>query len=243
MTTRPRIDISADFESLAHRVAQWVTDLACAAPGKFSIALSGGSTPKRLFQLLAAAPLVEQMPWERVQLFWGDDRFVAWDDPNSNYGMANEAMLAHVPIPKGNIHGIAFKGSAADAAQAYERELKAYYGSDTLDPKRPLFDVVLLGMGPDGHTASLFPGKPALDVKDRWVTEVPVPGLNPQVPRVTLTYPALDSARSTAFVAAGADKLAMMNRVLAGEHALPSARINPVGELIWFVDKAARGQS
>ena len=243
MTTRPRIDISADFESLAHRVAQWVTDLACAAPGKFSIALSGGSTPKRLFQLLAAAPLVEQMPWERVHLFWGDDRFVPWDDPNSNYGMANEAMLAHVTIPKENVHGIAFEGSAADAAKTYERELKSYYGGDTFDPKRPLFDVVLLGMGPDGHTASLFPGKPALDVQDRWVTEVPVPGLNPQVPRVTLTYPALHSARSTAFVAAGADKLAMMNRVLAGEHSLPSARIKPVGELIWFVDKAARGQS
>ena len=138
---------------------------------------------------------------------------------------------------------IAFEGSAADAAKTYERELKSYYGGDTFDPKRPLFDVVLLGMGPDGHTASLFPGKPALDVQDRWVTEVPVPGLNPQVPRVTLTYPALHSARSTAFVAAGADKLAMMNRVLAGEHSLPSARIKPVGELIWFVDKAARGQS
>jgi 6-phosphogluconolactonase len=243
MATRPRIDISADFESLAHRVAQWITDLANATPGKFAIALSGGSTPKRLFQLLAAAPLRDQMPWERVHLFWGDDRFVPWNDPNSNYGMANEAMLAHAPIPKENIHGIAFKGSMEDAAQAYERELKSYYGGDTLDPKRPLFDVVLLGMGPDGHTASLFPGKPALEVKDRWVTEVPVPGLNPQVPRITLTYSTLDSSKSTAFVAAGADKLAMMNRVLAGEHELPSARISPVGELIWFVDKAARGQS
>ena len=243
MTTRPRIDISADFESLAHRVAQWVTDLACATPGRFSIALSGGSTPKRLFQLLAASPLHDAMPWERVHLFWGDDRFVPWDDPNSNYGMANEAMIAHVPIPKENVHGIAFEGNMADAARAYERELKSYHGSDKLDSKRPLFDVVLLGMGPDGHTASLFPGKPALEVKDRLVTEVPVPGLNPQVPRVTLTYPALESSRSTAFVAAGADKLAMMNRVLAGERALPSARVDPVGELVWFVDKAARGQS
>jgi 6-phosphogluconolactonase len=241
MARKPRIDISADFESLAHRVAQWVTDLACATPNRFAIALSGGSTPKRLYQLLATSPLIEAVPWERVHLFWGDDRFVPWDDPNSNYGMAHEAMLSHVPIPKENIHGIAFKGDMTDAAHAYEHELKSYYGSDTLDPQRPLFDIVLLGMGPDGHTASLFPGKPALQVRDHWVTEVPVPGLNPQVPRITLTYPALHSSRSTAFVAAGADKTVMMNRVLAGEPDLPSAHIDPVGELIWFVDSAARG--
>jgi 6-phosphogluconolactonase len=242
MASKPRIDVSADFESLAHRVAQWVVDLACATPGRFSIALSGGSTPKRLYQMLAAPPLIEAMPWERVHLFFGDDRFVAWDDPNSNYAMARDAMIAHVPIPAGNVHGIAHKGTADDAAHVYESELRSFYGSDTLDPARPLFDVVLLGMGPDGHTASLFPGKPALDVMDRWVVEVPEPGLNPFVPRVTLTYPALHSAKSTAFVAAGADKTAMMNRVLAGEHALPSARISPVGELIWFIDRAARGE-
>jgi 6-phosphogluconolactonase len=242
MASKPRIDVSADFESLAHRVAQWIVDLACATPGRFAIALSGGSTPKRLYQMLAAAPLVEAMPWERVHLFFGDDRFVAWDDPNSNYGMAHDAMIAHVPIPAGNVHGIVHKGTAADAAYEYESTLKSFYGSATLDPMRPLFDVVLLGMGPDGHTASLFPGKPALDEMHRWAVEVPEPGLNPFVPRVTLTYPALHSAKSTAFVAAGADKTAMMNRVLGGERALPSARISPVGELIWFVDRAARGE-
>jgi 6-phosphogluconolactonase len=243
MAAKPRIDVSADFESLAHRVAQWVTDLACATPGRFAIALSGGSTPKRLYQLLAAPPLREAMPWERVHLFLGDDRFVPWDDPNSNFGMAREAMIAHVPIPAANVHGIAFEGTAAEAAGKYEATLKSFYGSDTFDPARPLFDVVLLGMGPDGHTASLFPGKPALDEMTRWVTEVPVPGLNPMVPRVTLTYPALHSARSTAFVAAGADKTAMMRRVLAGERELPSARISPVGELVWFIDAAARGEA
>jgi len=242
MASRPRIDVSADFEGLARRVAQWITDLACATPGRFALALSGGSTPKRLYQLLAAKPFVGAMPWERVHLFLGDDRFVPWDDPNSNFGMAREAMIAHVPIPPENVHGIVHEGTAAEAAAKYEVLLKGFYGSATFDPARPLFDVVLLGMGPDGHTASLFPGKPALDVMDRWVTDVPVPGLNPMVPRVTLTYPALASARSAAFVAAGADKTAMMKRVLAGEWDLPSARIAPVGELVWFIDAAAHGE-
>jgi 6-phosphogluconolactonase len=243
MASRPRIDISPDPEALAHRVAQWVTDLACATLGNFAIALSGGSTPKRLYQLLAASPFREAMPWERVHLFWGDDRFVAWDDPNSNYGMARDAMIAHVPIPPENVHGIPFAGSAAEAAQEYERTLKAYHGGAVLDPTRPLFDIVLLGMGPDGHTASLFPGKPALGEKQRWVVDVPEPGLNPLVPRISLTFPALNSAKSLAFVAAGADKTAMMRRVLAGEQELPSAHISPVGELIWFVDRAARGEA
>lgn len=239
----PRIDVSTDAAALAQRVAQWIVDLACATPGRFAIALSGGSTPKRLYGLLAAAPLRDQMPWQRVHLFWGDDRFVPWDSPDSNYAMAQEAMLAHVPIPPENVHGIPFQGDAADAARDYERTLKTYYGGDALDPARPLFDIVLLGMGPDGHTASLFPGKPALKEQQRWAIEVPEPGLNPFVPRVTLTFPALGSAKSVAFVAAGADKMAMMGRVLAGDRELPSTHIAPVGELIWFVDRSARGEA
>jgi 6-phosphogluconolactonase len=235
--TQARIDVSPDPERLAHRVAQWITDLACATPGRFSVALSGGSTPKRLYQLLASAPYCNAVPWERMHWFWGDERFVAWDHPDSNYGMTRNAMLAHVPVPPDNIHGIAFAGTSADAARAYERELKIYYGADTLDPGLPLFDIVLLGMGPDGHTASLIPGEPVLEEKRRWVADV-THG-RPE-PRITLTYPLLESSRSTAFVAAGADKHAMMTRVLAGEWELPAARVRPVGELVWFVDKAAQ---
>src|SRR5438034_7652215 len=200
---RPRMDISADPEALAHRVAQWITDLACHASGRFSVALSGGSTPKRLYQLLAGAPYKDVLPWDRVHWFFGDDRFVPWDAPESNYGMAREAMLAHAPIPSANIHGIVYEGTLSDAARIYERKLKSYYGADKLDPARPLFDVVLLGMGPDGHTASLIPGEPVLDEKARWVAEV-THG-RPE-PRITLTYPTLDSSRSTAFIAAGGDK-------------------------------------
>jgi 6-phosphogluconolactonase len=178
------------------------------------------------------------MPWQRVHWFWGDERFVPWDHPDSNYGMAREAMLAHVPVPPGNIHGITFAGTPAEAARAYQQELQSYYGATQLDPARPLFDIVLLGMGPDGHTASLIPGEPVLDEQGRWVAEV-THG-RPE-PRITLTYPALDSSRSTAFVAAGGDKHAMMQRVVAGERELPAARIRPVGELIWFIDEAAHG--
>jgi len=235
--TQARIDVSPDPERLAHRVAQWITDLACATPGRFSVALSGGSTPKRLYQLLASAPYRNAVPWERIHWFWGDERFVAWDHPDSNYGMTRDTMLAHVPVPHDNIHGIAFAGTPPDAALAYERELKIYYGADTLDPGLPLFDVVLLGMGPDGHTASLIPGEPVLEERRRWVADV-THG-RPE-PRITLTYPPLESSRSTAFVAAGADKHAMMTRVLAGEWELPAARVRPVGELVWFVDKAAQ---
>jgi 6-phosphogluconolactonase len=241
MAEPARIDVSPDPEALAHRVAQWVVDLACHSSGRFSVCLAGGSTPRRLYEMLAQAPLRDVLPWPRIHWFWGDERFVPWDHPDSNYGMVQKAMLAHVPVPPENVHGIADKGTLAEAAAAYQQTLQSYYGGESLDPARPLFDIVLLGMGPDGHTASLFPGKPALEEKRRWVAPVPEPGLNPHVPRVTLTYPVLESSRSIAFGAAGTDKHAMMQRVLAGERELPSARVRPVGELVWFIDKAAHG--
>jgi 6-phosphogluconolactonase len=239
-TSRTRTEAVKDLEELAHRAARWIADLAASSRGRFAICLSGGSTPRRLYQLLAEAPYREAMPWERVHWFWGDERFVPWDHPDSNYRMVREALLAHVPAPAQNIHGIATTGDPAAAAQAYERVLKSYYGADTLDPTRPLFDVELLGLGPDGHTASLFPGTKILEERQRWVAEIV--GAKPEV-RITLTYPPLENSRHTAFLVAGADKRAALAGVLAGDLTLPAARLRSAGELVWYVDEQARADT
>ena len=235
--TPARVEVAKDPETLAHRVAQWITDLAASSRGRFAICLSGGSTPRRLYQLLAESPYGDALPWDRIHWFWGDERFVPWDHPDSNYGMAYTALLGKVPVPARNIHGIATNGTPADAAAAYERVLKSHYGSESLDPARPLFDIQILGLGPDGHTASLIPGTSVLEDRHRWVAEVI--GGRPE-PRITLTYPAIESSRHTAFLVAGADKRETLSRALAGDQALPAARLRPIGELIWFVDEAAQ---
>ena len=233
------VEVAKDPEALAHRAAGWITDLAAASRDRFAVCLSGGSTPRRLYQLLAESPYRDALPWDRIHWFWGDERFVPWDHPDSNYGMVRAALFGRAPVPPGNIHGVPTDGTPADAAAAYERVLKSYYGSESLDPARPLFDVEILGLGPDGHTASLIPGTSVLEERHRWVAEVI--GGRPE-PRITLTYPALESSRHTAFLVVGADKRETLSRALAGDPALPAARIRPVGELIWLVDEAARPQ-
>jgi 6-phosphogluconolactonase len=237
MSTSAHIEAAPDADALAHRAAEWIAELAVGSRGRFAICLSGGSTPRRLYQLLAQRPFRDRMPWDRIHWFWGDERFVPWDHPDSNYGMVHAALLTQAPIAAGNIHGIETKGTPADAARAYERVLKSYCGVEALEPARPLFDVLLLGLGPDGHTASLFPGTKVLDERDRWVTEVV--GAKPEA-RITLTYPALESSRHAAFLVAGADKREILRRALAGDRELPAARFDPLGTLTWFADAAAR---
>ena len=237
-----RIEVGADLEAVARRAAEWITARARASTGRFAISLAGGSTPRRLYQMLAESPLREALPWARIHWFWGDERCVPWDHPDSNYGMARAALLAHVPAPAENIHGIATQGAGtggdpAAAARAYEEVLKSYYGALRLDPLRPLFDVQLLGLGPDGHTASLIPGTPVLDERERWVAEV-THG-RPEA-RITLTYPALESSRHTAFLVAGADKREALARVLKGDRTLPAGRLDPQGDLFWFIDEKAQ---
>jgi 6-phosphogluconolactonase len=230
------VDVLEDGPAVTRRVAEWVTERALATPGRFAWSLSGGSTPKALYTLLATEPFRSRFPWDRTHVFFGDERFVPPDHPDSNYRMAREAMLAHVPLPDAQVHPWQTSGDPEHAALHYADTLKRFYGADTLDPARPLFDVMFLGLGEDGHTASLFPGVAALQERSAWTAAVI--GAKPE-PRLTLTYPTLDSSRVVAFIANGEGKRAILARVLAGDTALPAAGVHPVGELIWFTDKAA----
>ena len=233
------VDIQADGAAVAQRVAEWLLERALATPGRFAWCLSGGSTPKTTFGLLAAEPFKSRFPWDRTHLFFGDERFVPHDHPDSNYRMAREAMIAHVPVPAAQVHPWQTDTDPEHAALHYADTLKRFYGADTLDAGRPLFDVTFLGLGEDGHTASLFPGVAALQERTAWTQAVI--GAKPE-PRLTLTYPVLDSSRAVAFLVAGEGKRAILARVLAGDTALPAAGVHPVGELHWFTDKAASGQ-
>lgn len=226
-----------DAEALARTAAEWLRAEANARPGIVRICLSGGSTPRRLYQLLSDPACITDFPWARVHWFWGDERFVPHDHPDSNYRMAREALFDRVSIPTDHIHPIPTEGLGPDAAAAeYERTLRCVYGAERLHPERPLFDVTLLGLGADGHTASLLPDSLVLDEAARWVAAV-AHG-RPEA-RITLTYPALNASHAVAFVVAGEDKRDALAAVWRGDRALPAARIRPLGTLHWFVDRPA----
>ena len=230
------LEVLPDPESLATRAADLMTGIA-KAKSRVAIALSGGSTPRRLYQLLATPPRLEAFPWAQVHWFWGDERFVPPDDPASNYRMTREAMLAHAPVPPHHVHPMPTVGLSPEAAAAsYERTLKDFYGADTLAADRPLFDLVLLGLGTNGHTASLFPWMPVLDERRHWVGTMHDPEAGT---RLTLTYPALESSREAVFLVAGADKKAALRKVLDGDQAQPAARLRPHGTLRFLADRAA----
>ena len=231
----------ADPAAMAEAAAERLIARISENPGRAAICLTGGTSPRQLYQLLATDAWRSRIPWERVHWFIGDERFVPADDPLNNMGVARAIFLDQC-APAANIHPI--PTSTADPADPdrgaalYESELKSFYGADDLDPARPLFDLVLMGVGPDGHTASLFPGYPALDETRRWVVGVPKANVEPFVPRVTLTLPTLACCREMLFEVAGADKRAILTRVFAGED-LPANRAHSTGETIWLVDQAA----
>jgi 6-phosphogluconolactonase len=228
----------SDPVALAKTAADRIVARIAANAGRVVICLSGGSSPKQLFELLATDAYRSQIPWHRVHWFIGDERFVPADDPLNNMRMARQAFLDRC-APAANVHPIPTDAADPDeAARRYEGELKSFYGADELDSARPLFDVVLLGVGPDGHTASLFPGYPAVEETRRWVIDVPKAHVEPFVPRVTLTLPALGSCREMLFEASGSGKRPILTRVFGGED-LPANRAHSLGETIWLVDAAA----
>ena len=207
--------------------------------GCCSVCLTGGSSPEGLYRLLAEEPWRGKVPWDRVHWFMGDDRFVPLADPRSNMGIAKRLFLDRSPAPRGNVHPIPTDANYPEgAANLYAEELQAFYGADKLDPARPLFDLVLMGLGPDGHVASLYPQSRALDEKERWVLGVAKAGWEPFVPRVTLTFPTLASCREMLFLVDGADKRDILHRVFAGGD-LPGSRVYSNGDLVWMLDRAA----
>ncbi|MDI2091402.1 6-phosphogluconolactonase [Commensalibacter oyaizuii] len=208
--------------------------------GPLRIALSGGSTPKRLYELLGSEEYANRIPWHRVHLFFGDERLVPHTDEASNFHMVKEALLNHVDIPFRNVHPMPVLEDAEKAAALYQAELQAEYGSSELQKGKPLFDIVLLGLGADGHTASLFPGTPVLQEKQKWVSWS-VPSDAPHT-RLTLTYPAIESSRFVIFVVSGESKTQIIREVRDGDKPYPSAAIKTEGELHWVLDKAAGGE-
>jgi 6-phosphogluconolactonase len=236
--SKAQIVVVADAAALAQTAARRLIDRV-GRDDRAAVCLTGGSSPLALYRLLAEDPWRSNVPWERVHWFMGDDRFVPESDPLSNMGAAKRALLDRSPVPRENIHPIPTHASdPADGARRYEDELKAFYGADRLDAGGPLFDLVLMGLGPDGHTASLFPHAPALEENERWVVGVAKAGMEPFVPRVTLTFPALASTHEMLFLVDSADKRSILGRVLDGED-LPAHRAYAQGDLVWLMIAAA----
>jgi 6-phosphogluconolactonase len=229
------------FQAAADEVIRAATE-AVAQRGRFTIALSGGSTPRSMYTLIAANASAS-LPWDRMFFFWGDERHVFPDDPESNYRMAKETLLSKVAIPPANVFRIpAENPDASAAAAAYEQTLRKFFA---LAPGEfPRFDQILLGIGPDGHTASLFPETEALQEKSRLVVANWVEKM--QTSRITLTLPVLNAARCVAFMVSGIDKAPALHEVLEGSapaEMYPSKLVQPsAGKLIWFVDRAAASQ-
>jgi len=240
--TKPEIIICHDADDLSRKAAEQFAasaKAAVSARGRFSVALSGGSTPKALYALLATDEFRSQLPWPQVHLFWGDERCVPPDHAESNFRMVGEALLSKITIPSENIHRMAGEKTPADGIVDYQTQLQEFF--HLADGEWPRFDLVLLGLGEDGHTASLFPGSAALSERQRWVATSYVERLRAH--RLTLTLPVINHAAQISFLVSGASKAPMVEAVLrAGNDSLPAARIQPAdGQVTWFVTQDAAG--
>ena len=243
MNTQITIGRFFNFEVMSREAARYVSDvLACAVrrQGYATLVLSGGSTPRRLYTLLATAEYAHEIPWRSVYFFWGDERCVPSGDPCSNYKMAFDALLSRAPIPSGNIHRIQTELGWQESAVAYEDELRTFFGKrgTYADAEAELFDMVLLGMGTDGHTASLFSDSPALDEQVCWVAAVEAAMDICLRKRITLTLPILNRARHVLFLVAGKEKRVIVDTIVkegdgAADH-YPAARIRASEQVVFF---------
>lgn len=234
-----KIVVMPDPEALAHEAAKRFTELvqeAAGSRGRFSIALSGGSTPGRFYSVLAGDPYRARIPWHQVHLFWADERCVPPGDPGSNYRLADETLISQVPIPVENVHRMRGELEPGAAARAYERVLEDFFCGP-----RARFDLVLLGLGEDGHTASLFPDSPVMTEVERLVAPATALYQDRPVQRMTLTLPAINASRQVLFLVSGSAKAQIVRAVLEGsEGHLPAQRIQPAaGQLTWLLDAAA----
>jgi 6-phosphogluconolactonase len=234
------IDVVPDGAALARAGAEQfvaAAGRAIAARGRFAVALSGGSTPRAMHTLLAGEAFDRRLNWSRVHLFFGDERCVPPDNPESNYRMARETLIDHVPVPAANVHRLRGEDDPAGAAADYEADLRTFFGVSAA----PRFDLIFLGMGDNGHTASLFPGQPAVHEQVRWVVAADVAAAG--MWRLTLTPVALNAAAEVTFLVSGGDKAEMVQKVLDGPYQpdlLPAQIVNPSnGQLRWLVDQAA----
>jgi 6-phosphogluconolactonase len=236
-----QIAIYPDLDTLSNEAARYIVRLASESivtHGRFTIALSGGSTPKKLYGLLGSEPYRGQIDWNQVEIFWSDERCVPPDDPESNYAMAQQVLLSNIPIPANQVHRMPADQPDREAASlAYARDMLRTFGTDGV----PSFDLIQLGMGPEGHTASLFPHQPSLHEQQRLVMQVSVP--KPPPDRLTFTPPLLNAARHILFLVTGSEKVDAVHAVLEGEHnsdEYPAQIVRPDhGDVVWMLDTSA----
>lgn len=233
------LHISNDAKHLSENLASWISNCiqeVLKEQDQFTFVLSGGSTPKQLYALLAASPYKETIPWEKIHFFWGDERAVPFEDERNNARMCYDELLNKISVPEENIHVMRTDIDPETSAVEYEKTLKEYFTDSA-----HTFDFVLLGMGDDGHTLSLFPGKEVVHETEKWVTAFFLPAQD--MYRITLTAPVVNAAKYVAFMAVGSGKAETLKSVLEGENNIdkfPSQIIKPLkGEVHWFVDEAA----
>ena len=246
MIKKPEIRSYSSLRELSLAAAEFIAELAEARikeRGVFTFVLSGGTTPRLLYEELAREPYASRVDWQHTHLFWGDERFLPPDHPDSNFALAFKSLISKVDVPPSNIHRIPVAtGSPKAVAAEYETTLRKFFqptaGSDP-STSFPSFDLVLLGMGVDGHTASLFPGEAALEERTSWLVVVEGSSASPPVRRITLTFPVINEAKCVLFLVSGSNKLKVLQEILSNPHTTtyPAARVKPSGRLLWFIDE------